>query len=95
MAQRPWEGFRAGCSGGVVRVGALQGDPTQKQGGHLFLGTTKPDEAECMTMKTVEPFCSLFKNQGVCKQERKRIYRAVFVCYRTARISSLKVLGRE
>lgn len=93
--QRPWEGFHTGCSGGVVRVGALQEDPTQKQGGHLFLGTTKPDEAKYMTMKIVEPFHSLLKKQGVSRQGRKRIYRAVFVCYHTARISSSKFLGRE
>lgn len=45
----PEKGFRAGVGrGAVVRTGKLQGGPTQRQGGHLFLGTTGPGEAVTM-----------------------------------------------
>lgn len=64
----------------MVRAGELQEGPTQRQGAHLFLGTTKPDEAKYMTMKTAEAFRSCKTKQGVSKQGREREFTERSLC---------------
>lgn len=61
----------AGYRRGMDRAGKLQSGPTQRQEGHLFPGTTKPDAAQDLTMKTGEPFRSLQKSKGFLGREAK------------------------
>lgn len=65
----------AGHRGRVV-AGKLQGGPTQRQKGHLILGTTKPDENEVCRALPFPP-----KNmQRVSRQGRKRDFTEQSLC---------------